>query len=366
MHSYDSISKSILLNAIVSVQHGEVVRWWRAKSGESQPTCRIGTQTKVTSCGQLLSQPVELFFDPSFQLCPTHLKIVEQDRCFITKSGCTFSIPSFLDPTACRLWSRSRFAVPYQKVWLILLQFASKIEANHIINCNLLRNNHAIMKVFALALSAFLASSNVHQVTSSKIVNTCKLVDKKQPTGPYTGETKAAHAHLMFRDMDQKVLDVLKSFNNTKATFVIHSDKITDETLPLLQNIVADGHTIASNGQSSNPQINFLYANETLIEQQIMGADEDFKKAIGYAPNLYMPSFGAMDTRAHHILDAHDKQTILWSAGSNGWWFIGNNEPIETTVAALRYTMPEMGGIIMMPPDSAVLEEYLTQVWPYW
>jgi peptidoglycan/xylan/chitin deacetylase (PgdA/CDA1 family) len=227
------------------------------------------------------------------------------------------------------------------------------------------------MKVFAVALSTLLASSNVNQVTSSKseIVNTCKLVDKKQPTGPYapyTGETKAAHAHLMFRDMDQKVLDVLKSFNNTKATFVIHSDKITDETLPLLQNIVADGHTIASNGQSSNPQINFLYANETLIEQQITGADEDFKKAIGYAPNLYMPSFGAMDTRAHQILDAHDKQTILWSAGSNGWWFIGNNEPLETTVAALRYTMPEMGGIIMMPPDSAVLEEYLTQVWPYW
>ena len=232
------------------------------------------------------------------------------------------------------------------------------------------------MKVFAVALSTLLASSNVNQVTSSKseIVNTCKLVDKKQPTGPYapyTGETKAAHAHLTFRgDMDQKayqkVLDVLKSFNNTKATFVILSDQITDETLPLLQNIVADGHTIASNGQSSQPQINFLYANETLIEQQITGADEDFKKAIGYAPNLYMPSFGAMDTRAHQILDAHGKQTILWSAGSNGWWFIGNNEPLETTVAALRYTLPEMGGIIMMPADAAVLEETLTQVWPYW
>jgi peptidoglycan/xylan/chitin deacetylase (PgdA/CDA1 family) len=74
-------------------------------------------------------------------------------------------------------------------------------------------------------------------------------------------------------------------------------------------------HSTTRRRRSLFTVINFLYANETLIEQQITGADEDFKKAIGYAPNLYMPSFGAMDIRAHQILDAHGKQTILWSAG---------------------------------------------------
>ena len=79
-----------------------------------------------------------------------------------------------------------------------------------------------------------------------------------------------------------------------------------------------------------------------------------------------MPNFGALDARSQKILKQHGKTTVLWSAGANGWWFVDNGEPIETAVAAIRYTLPEAGGIILMPTNAAILEEYLNQVWPYW
>ena len=60
------------------------------------------------------------------------------------------------------------------------------------------------------------------------------------------------------------------------------------------------------------------------------------------------------------------KTIVIWSAGANGWWFLDNNQPIETTVAALRYTVPEAGGIIELPTKAAVVEAYLDAVWPYW
>ena len=118
------------------------------------------------------------------------------------------------------------------------------------------------MKVVALALATFLASSNdVHAVSSSGVVNTCNLVDKPQPTGPYqpySGDTKAARTHIIFGNIpdneQEQILDILKK-RNTTATFFTHTDAITDETLPVLKRIVADGHTVGSAGQS---QIDFV------------------------------------------------------------------------------------------------------------
>ena len=82
-------------------------------------------------------------------------------------------------------------------------------------------------------------------------------------------------------------------------------------------------------------------------------------------PTLYQPSFGALDTRGYEILKHMGKTIVMWSAGANGWWFLDNNQPIETTVAALRYTVPEAGGILELP-TAAVVEAYLDDVWPYW
>jgi peptidoglycan/xylan/chitin deacetylase (PgdA/CDA1 family) len=228
------------------------------------------------------------------------------------------------------------------------------------------------MKVFNQALSALLASSSVLIASSSDVVNTCTLVDKPEPTGPYqaySGDTKVAHAHIIFGDISPDetglILDTLAK-RNTKATFFTHSDRINDETKPLLQRMIDEGHTIGSMGQSSNPQIDFLYANNTFIEQQITGADADFEKAIGFAPTLYMPSMGALDSRGQKILNDNGKTTVKWSAGANGWWFVDNKEPTETAVAGIRYTLAEAGGIILMPTNAEILDEYLNQVWPYW
>ncbi|KAK1738998.1 hypothetical protein QTG54_010314 [Skeletonema marinoi] len=56
----------------------------------------------------------------------------------------------------------------------------------------------------------------------------------------------------------------------------------------------------------------------------------------------------------------------MWSAGANGWWFLDNNEPLATAVAGIRYTLPEAGGIILLPTNAEIVDEYLSHVWPYW
>eukprot|EP00984_Skeletonema_dohrnii_P006559 scaffold2351_cov84-Skeletonema_dohrnii-CCMP3373.AAC.19 len=237
------------------------------------------------------------------------------------------------------------------------------------------------MNVINLALSALLASSSVH---ASDVIHSCNLAEKPEPTGPYqaySGDTKVAHTHIIFGDITpadevESILNTLKA-RNTKASFFMHTDKIDDETKPLLQRMVDEGHTIGSTGQSSNPQVNFLYANNTYIEQQITGADSDFKEAIGFVPSLYAPSFGALDSRGQQMLNNNGKTTVMWSAGgeccdgsglllANGWWFLDNNEPLATAVAGIRYTLPEAGGIILLPTNAEIVDEYLSQVWPYW
>lgn len=228
------------------------------------------------------------------------------------------------------------------------------------------------MKAFALSLSALLASTSVLVESSAEVINTCTLVDKPEPTGPYeqyTGYTKAAHAHIIFQGMSdetEQILDILQSRNNTKVTFFMHSDQITAEKKPLVQRMINEGHTIGSMGVSSNPQIDFLYANNTLIEEQIIGADAQFKETIGFVPNLFLPSFGGLDRRSMMILEQNGKTTVLWSAGANGWWFLDNDQPTETAVEALRYTLAEAGGILFMPNSAPILEEYFNQVWSYW
>eukprot|EP01083_Nonionella_stella_P198487 728697_1 len=72
-------------------------------------------------------------------------------------------------------------------------------------------------------------------------------------------------------------------------------------------------------------------------------------------------NFWGIDTRGQKILQDNGKTTVMWSAGANWWWVLDNNISLEETVAALRYTMPEMGGIIDLPTDTdaEVLKEYL-------
>ena len=113
--------------------------------------------------------------------------------------------------------------------------------------------------------------------------------------------------------------------------------------------------------------VDFLYANNSYIEEQIVSADEQFEKVLGQAPRLFLPSFGALDALSYNILSQQGKAVVLWSAGANGFYFINNPAfDVNTAVAALRYTLPEAGGIILMPTNSSVLKEYFAQVWEFW
>ena len=58
----------------------------------------------------------------------------------------------------------------------------------------------------------------------------------------------------------------------------------------MLKRIVKEGHSIGSMGYTP---VDFLYANNSYIEEQIVSADEQFEKVLGYAPRLFLPLFGA-------------------------------------------------------------------------
>eukprot|EP00986_Skeletonema_menzelii_P010432 scaffold5070_cov145-Skeletonema_menzelii.AAC.2 len=160
------------------------------------------------------------------------------------------------------------------------------------------------MKAINQVLSALLAlaSSSVLIVSSSDVVRSCTLAEKPEPTGPYqaySDDIKVAHTQLIFEFEDitpsdevGSILDYLKE-RNAKATFFMHTDRITNETKTTLQRMV-----------------NFLYANNTYIEQQITCADVDFKGAIGFVPSLYAPSFGALDIRGQKLLKKNGKTTV--------------------------------------------------------
>ena len=117
------------------------------------------------------------------------------------------------------------------------------------------------MKAINQVLSALLAlaSSSVLIVSSSDVVRSCTLAEKPEPTGPYqaySDDIKVAHTQLIFEFEDitpsdevGSILDYLKE-RNAKATFFMHTDRITNETKTTLQRMVDEGHTIGSKGQS--------------------------------------------------------------------------------------------------------------------
>jgi len=66
------------------------------------------------------------------------------------------------------------------------------------------------------------------------------------------------------------------------------------------------------------------------------------------------------------LLSLFTDKRLVFYLKANGWWFLDNNEPLATAVAGIRYTLPEAGGIILLPTNAEIVDEYLSQVWPYW
>lgn len=73
-----------------------------------------------------------------------------------------------------------------------------------------------------------------------------------------------------------------------------------------------------------------------------------FKEYLGFQPKIFRPPFGGIDHRSHALLESLGYTIIQWSAGCNDWWFTDNEKDLETSIAALRYTLAEAGGVVCM------------------
>ena len=65
----------------------------------------------------------------------------------------------------------------------------------------------------------------------------------------------------------------------------------------------------------------------------------------------------------------------MWSSGCVDWWFTDNDKDLETSVAAMRYSLAEAGGIVCMHDSAqanggqgggAYLRKFLEDTWNFW
>ncbi len=190
---------------------------------------------------------------------------------------------------------------------------------------------------------------------------------------PWAGNTKHAHAHLTFDDGPivgdtDTILDILKEYD-TKATFFIQTNKINDETDYLVTRMIDEGHMIGSHTTSHR---NLQYMNETLLMEEIVEAHHFFANKFGEPLKLFRPPFGGIDHRSHKMLEDLGYSIIMWSAGCVDWWFTDNDKDLETSIAAMRFSLAEAGGIVCMhdsseaPNDGERLRKFLDDTWNFW
>ena len=96
------------------------------------------------------------------------------------------------------------------------------------------------------------------------------------------------------------------------------------------------------------------------------------KNFLGYEPKLFRPPFGGIDDRSHKILEELGYTVVMWSAGCVDWWFTDNNKDLETSIAAMRFSLAEAGGIVCMhdvaesPNNGERLRKFLDDTWDFW
>jgi len=204
-----------------------------------------------------------------------------------------------------------------------------------------------------------------------ELVYSCALPDNEYegPYDQYSGNTKIGLVHLTFSGgpwmpETEIILNVLKEYN-TKATFFLLTDKINDDTQPLVDRMINEGHSIGSFGQSYK---DLLYANMTTIEYEIAGADAKFRD-LGIKPVAFRAPYGGIDNRVRRVAADNRYEIAMWSAGGNDWPEYEGG--LDDTVTAVRFTLAEAGGIMSMEDatmareDGDYLRVYLDQTMPY-
>lgn len=228
------------------------------------------------------------------------------------------------------------------------------------------------MKTSAALVVAY---ATVAESYPGELIYSCAIKEKEWDGEytPWAGNTKHAHAHLTFDDGPfvgdtDVVLDVLKEYN-TKATFFFRTDHMNDDTRYLVDRVLDEGHLIGSH--TSNHK-NLQYGNETILEEEIEHAHHFFKDYLGFQPKIFRPPYGGIDHRSHQLLEELGYTIIMWSAGCVDWWFTDNDKDLETSIAAMRYSLAEAGGVVCMhdtaqsPNNGERLRKFLDDTWNFW
>ncbi len=101
-------------------------------------------------------------------------------------------------------------------------------------------------------------------------------------------------AYLTFDDgpseITANVLEALKK-EEAKATFFLIGEQITEETVPLLQRMVVEGHEIGMHTYSHRPEI--IYASAEAYISDVLKTAEKIKEATGITPRYFRFPWGS-------------------------------------------------------------------------
>ena len=128
------------------------------------------------------------------------------------------------------------------------------------------------------------------------------------------------------------------------------------------------GHTI---GSHTSTHRNLQYGNATVLEEEIVHAHIFYKEYLGFQPKIFRPPFGGIDHRSHELLESLGYTIVQWSSGCVDWWFTDNNKDLETSIAAMRYSLAEAGGIVCMhdkaeePNNGERLRKFIYDTWNF-
>lgn len=109
-----------------------------------------------------------------------------------------------------------------------------------------------------------------------------------------------------------KVLDLLQQYN-AKATFFCIGTQVEKHPL-ILQQILAQGHSVGNHTYTHTTKMGFLPANAVLQEIQL--AERAIVAHSGFTPTLYRPPFGVTNPNIAKALNQTSYKVIGWNIRS--------------------------------------------------
>ena len=97
-----------------------------------------------------------------------------------------------------------------------------------------------------------------------------------------------------------EVLNILAQYD-AKATFFIIGNKISADTLPVLQRAVDEGHELGNHGMN---HLHMAELSGAEIQSEYVQCQEAVKEAVGVVMYYFRAPFGSVDDRMYQIIQA--------------------------------------------------------------